>query len=251
MSPDEVDERLAEIARRHRLAEPSVRTLGALLDALAGDPDAPTAIRDRRRAVDAHVADALVALDVPAVRDAGTIADVGAGAGFPGMALAAAVPAARVALVEATQRTCSFLVELARAAGIANARVVCERAEAWGGGRGAHDAVTVRAVASLAVVLEYAAPLLRVGGTVVAWKGRREPGEEATAVRAAAELGLELEAVSRVGPFPGAEHRHLHVYVKRLPTPERFPRRPGMARKRPLGAASPAGKPASSDRNRR
>ena len=112
-----------------------------------------------------------------------------------------------------------------------------ERAEEWAaaGGGAAYDAVTVRAVAPLAVLVEYAAPLLRLGGVLVAWKGARDGGEEAAGAAASARLGLEARAVVRVEPFAGARDRHLHVFLKQTPTPEGFPRRPGVARKRPLG----------------
>jgi 16S rRNA (guanine527-N7)-methyltransferase len=72
----------------------------------------------------------------------------------------------------------------------------------------------------------------------VAWRGRRDPEDEASAARAARELGLQISDVVHVEPYRGALHRHLHVMVKVAPTPDRFPRRPGMARKRPLGGAS-------------
>jgi 16S rRNA (guanine527-N7)-methyltransferase len=68
----------------------------------------------------------------------------------------------------------------------------------------------------------------------VAWKGARDSEEEAAGEAAAAQVGLALLEVRRVKPFPSAEQRHLHVYSKVSPTPDRFPRRPGMARKRPL-----------------
>ena len=89
--------------------------------------------------------------------------------------------------------------------------------------------------AELVVVAEYAAPLLRIGGTLVAWRGQRDPIEETMGASAAAELGLEpLDAVA-VKPYPEVLHRHLHVMVKVAATPPRFPRRPGVARKHPLG----------------
>ena len=71
---------------------------------------------------------------------------------------------------------------------------------------------------------------------LVAWKGARSADAEAAGARAAAALGLEVGSVLRVEPFEGARERHLHVYRKVASTPERFPRRPGMAVKRPLGA---------------
>ena len=115
--------------------------------------------------------------------------------------------------------------------------MVCARAEdhARAGGAGHYDAVTARALAPLPVLAEYAAPLLRVGGELVAWKGRRDAAEEAAGARAAAEVGLEAVAVQQVEPFPGARDLHLHVLRKVTATPTRFPRRAGQARKRPLG----------------
>src|SRR5439155_1324410 len=79
-------------------------------------------------------------------------------------------------------------------------------------GIGLHDLVTARALAALPVVAEYAAPLLRPGGFLVAWKGRRDGDEEERGATAAAQLGLAPRSVVPVSPFPGAEHRHLHVY---------------------------------------
>ena len=106
---------------------------------------------------------------------------------------------------------------------------------ALGGGREAYDAVTARALAPLAVLVEYAAPLLRVGGVLVAWKGARDAAAEAAGARAAERLRMAVRGVERVVPFEGARDRHLHVFEKVGATPEGFPRRPGMARKRPLG----------------
>jgi len=90
-------------------------------------------------------------------------------------------------------------------------------------------------VAPLAVLAEYASPLLREGGVLVAWKGARDGAEEAAATKAAGGLGLRVRGVVRAEPFAGARDRHLHVLMKVAPTPEGFPRRPGVARKRPLG----------------
>ena len=105
---------------------------------------------------------------------------------------------------------------------------------ALGGGREAYDAVTARAVGSACAPGEYAAPLLREGGVLVAWKGARDAAEEAAGAAAAAQLGMEVAEVLQVKPFPSSENRHLHVMRKISPTPAGFPRRAGMARKRPL-----------------
>jgi 16S rRNA (guanine527-N7)-methyltransferase len=210
--------------------------LQAILDLLAGDPEAPTTVTDPRQAWDTHVADSLVALELDVVRAGRTVADLGSGAGFPGLALAVALPNARVHLVESVGRRCAFLERAVDAAGVGNATVVCERAETWTAGRDACDLVTARALAALPVVVEYAAPLLGVGGSLVAWKGRRDADEEADGHAAAARLGMEPVEVVAVAPYPAARHHHLHVLRKVAPTPAGFPRRPGAAAKRPLRA---------------
>ena len=212
------------------------RRLERVVEAVSREPRAPTAVRDPAAVVDRHIADSLVALTLPHVRVASTIADLGSGAGFPGLALAAAMPEASVDLVESARRKAAVIERLAEAAEVSNARVVAERAETWASGerRETYDVVTARALASLPVVVEYAAPLLRIGGGLVVWRGAREPAEERAGDEAARALGLAAGQVTAVEPFPGAHSRHLHVYVKGDRTPARFPRRPGMALKRPL-----------------
>ncbi len=232
-----VARRLAQLAARHGLAPDAVGALKRLLEILA-DPSAPTTVRDPAAAIDAHVSDALVALELDRVRAARRIADLGAGAGFPGLVLAAALPDAEVALVEANGRKCAFLARAAEEMGLTNAEIVGARAESWAAGIGSRDLVTARAVAPLAVLVEYAAPLLATGGALVAWKGRRDDEEERHGAAAAAATGLEVAEVRPVQPWNGAEHLHLHLYVKVASTPNRYPRRPGMASKRPLRAST-------------
>ena len=227
-----------DLARRYRLGESAATALLALVELVASDRHAPTGVRDARAAVDVHVADSLVALDLPEVRRARTIADIGSGAGFPGLALALALPETRVALVEANGRRAEFLRRAVAATGAVRAIVVAGRAEEWDEGRAANELVVVRAVAPLAVVAEYAAPLLVPGGALVAWRGQRDAEVERAGARAATELGLEPREVRHVVPYVGAEHRYLHVMVKVQETPDRFPRRAGMASKRPLGGLS-------------
>ena len=209
-----------------------------LLELLERDETAPTAVRDRAQAREVHVADSLSGLELPEVRNARRIADLGAGAGFPGLVLAAALPHARVALVESVGRKCAWLQHASDVMGLANAEVVHARAEAWPAGLDANDLVTARALASLNVLVEYASPLLAEGGALVAWKGRRDPVEEADGAAAAAQLAMEPAAVTRVQPFPEARDRHLYLYLKVGSTPNGYPRRPGMASKRPLRAST-------------
>ncbi len=216
--------RVRELAARYDV-DPA--PFGALLDALAAEPDPPTTVSDP---VNDHLADSLSA--VPYLSP-NRLADIGSGVGFPGLALAAAFPASHVTLIESHRRHAAVAERLRVAAGLRNAHIVNERVESVSL-RESFDLVTARAVASLAVLVEYAAPLLSLGGQLVAWKGARDAAEELAGEEAARIVGMSPARVVRVEPFPGAHSRHLHFYEKSGPTPERFPRRPGMARKRPL-----------------
>jgi 16S rRNA (guanine527-N7)-methyltransferase len=155
--------------------------------------------------------------------------------------LAIALPGAHVDLVESQGRKAAVIDRLLQAAQAENARSVVARAEEWAakpppfGGRESYEAVTARAVGPLAVLAEYASPLLREGGVLVAWKGARDAAEEDAVSRVAPRLGMQVREALRVEPFEGALERHLHVLVKSGPTPGGLPRRPGMARKRPFG----------------
>ncbi len=212
--------------------ESAAEPLARILELQATDPAASTTVRDPAQALERHVADSLVALELPMVAAARRVADLGSGAGWPGLALAAALPDADVRLVESAIRHCRYLERAAD--GMRNVRVVHARAEEWEEGLAAHDLVTARALAALPVVLEYAAPLLEDGGHVVAWKAAVSPEESAAGAAAAEILGLAPVEVVEVQPYPAARDRTLHVFCKTAPTPERFPRRPGMAMKRPL-----------------
>jgi 16S rRNA (guanine527-N7)-methyltransferase len=209
--------------------------LDEILWGLEGDRTAPTTVADAEVAVDVHLADSLVALEVVDLADVTRIADIGSGAGFPGLALAVALPASEVSLVESQRRKCDFLERACAAAGVENARVVCVRAEEWRDGISRNDVVVARALAPQPVVLEYAAPLLNLGGTLIDWRGQRSMEGETHAGDVAEVLGLRLREIRHVEPYKGALNHHLHVYQKVVETPTRFPRRVGVARKRPLG----------------
>jgi 16S rRNA (guanine527-N7)-methyltransferase len=230
--------KLGRLAHRYQLTDAQAAQLQTLLDCVAEDPMAPTTVTDRDGILRDHLADSLVALELPEVRHARVIADLGSGAGFPGLPLAIALPEARVSCVESNGRKCAFIDRAAEACGAENGRAIHARAEEWTDGLETCDLITARALAPMAVIAEYAAPLLVVGGWLVAWRGHRDPDDEASAARAAAELGLEPGPVVRVEPYADARNRHLHVMRKVNPTPDRFPRRAGMARKRPLGGTS-------------
>ena len=196
--------------------------------------EAPTTVAaaDARRV---HVEDSLVAL--PWVPE-GRIADLGSGSGVPGLVLAAALPDRSFVLVESARRKCDFIRETAEAMALANVGVLHARAEEVPSPPAPFDAVCARALASLPVLCEYAAPLLGPGGRGVFWKGAVPAQEEADGRYAASVLGLGEPQVVPVTPFPGSERRTLWVFDKVAPTPERFPRRAGIATKRPLSAPS-------------
>jgi 16S rRNA (guanine527-N7)-methyltransferase len=137
-------------------------------------------------------------------------------------------------LVESVGKKCEWLERTVERLGLENVRVACARAEELAGDP--FDVVTARAVAALPVLCEYAAPLLGEGGVLVAWKGAVAPQEEADGLHAAAVLGLEREEVRAVEPYRGSERRTLHVFRKVAATPAGYPRRAGMAAKRPLTA---------------
>jgi 16S rRNA (guanine527-N7)-methyltransferase len=143
-----------------------------------------------------------------------------------------------VDLVDAAARKCEFLRAAAAEMALDNAEVVWARAEEWSDGLGRCDVVTARALAAMPVLCEYAAPLLVDGGVLVAWKGAVSDAEAADEAAAAEHLGLRVEPVRSVIPYPGSERRTLHVLRKVASTPPNYPRRAGIATKRPLSATN-------------
>ena len=185
------------------------------LEALVATPGLTSVTGEDARRV--HVDESLAALDVIRQFD-GPIVDVGSGGGAPGIPLAVALPEWEVTLLESSRRKCEFLERWARE--LPNARVVCGRAEeqpldSWG-------VAVAKALASPAVAAEWCLPLVAPGGAAILYAG---PSAEADRVaRVAGQLGAELAESP-----PG-----LLVLRKLEPTPAGFPRRPGVARKRPL-----------------
>ncbi|HET8862391.1 MAG TPA: 16S rRNA (guanine(527)-N(7))-methyltransferase RsmG [Solirubrobacterales bacterium] len=208
-----------------------------MLELLAQERASVSSVTDPQRAWRVHVEDSLTGLDVEELTKAQRIADIGSGAGFPGLVLAVALPSSRVDLIESVGRKCEFVERAIDAAGISNANVVNARSEevAADARRESYDAVTARAVGRLSTLAELASPLLREDGILVAWKGKRDPDEEQQLERAAEQLAMRPEQILDVGDRAGSKHRHLHILRKLGTTPADLPRRPGMAKKRPLG----------------
>lgn len=225
-------------AGREAGLDPAARAaLQKVLDLLAIERASVSSVTRPEQAWKVHVADSLTGLEVPELREAARIADIGSGAGFPGLVLAVAIPQAEVDLIESISRKCAFIERAAKEAGIANAQVLNARSEdlAAGEARETYDVVTARAVGRLSTLAELASPLLKPNGILIAWKGKRNEDEESQLAQAAESLAMRPEAILSVGDRAGSKHRHLHVIRKVGPTPSNLPRRPGMAKKRPKG----------------
>jgi 16S rRNA (guanine527-N7)-methyltransferase len=212
-------------------------SLETVLALLAEERASVSSVTDPERAWRVHVEDSLTGLEVAELKEARRIADIGSGAGFPGLVLAVALPKSQVDLIESVGRKCDFMRRAIEAAGIPNATVLNARSEELvsGESREAYEAVTARAVGRLSTLAELASPLLRTAGVLVAWKGKRDGEEENQLERAADQLAMQPVIVLDVGDRAGSQHRDLHVVRKSGPTPDDLPRRAGMAKKRPRG----------------
>ncbi len=184
-----------------------------------------------------HLLDALAAL--PLLDELGAVraVDLGSGGGIPGIPIALARPDMRWTLVDSAGRKASTLRAFVDALGLDGVEVVASRAELLGhdpAHREAYDVVAARACAALAVLGEYALPLVRVGGSLVAWKGRMSDDELSAGGRAAARLGGAAPEVHATGVTALGDHRFV-VIAKVGPTDPSYPRRPGVPARRPLG----------------
>ena len=198
-----------------------------------------TSVADWQRAQAVHYLDSLSVLSVipPALLRSGRLADVGSGAGLPGLPLRFVIPSLRVTLVEATGKKADFLRGLTEALGLCGVEVRDCRAETLGrdpAAREAFDVVTARGVARMNTLAELTLPLCRVGGVVVASKGADAEAEAVEAETAIRTLGGALREVRWVD-VPGLDRPRALVVVDKVGhTPDRYPRRPGIPGKRPL-----------------
>jgi 16S rRNA (guanine527-N7)-methyltransferase len=201
-----------------------------------------TAITDYEQVQIRHFLDSLSCLLAEETRRvlsrSGALAiDVGSGAGFPGIPLKLACPLARLTLLEATGKKVTFLEHIVERLGLQAVTAIHGRAEELAHDprhRAQYDLVLARAVAELPVVVEYTLPFCKIGGWVVAQKGEAGAAEAWTAGKAITLLGGELQRVVPV-QLPGLSEDRCLVIVKKVsPTPDAYPRRPGIPSKRPL-----------------
>jgi len=185
-----------------------------------------------------HLLDSLAALPLIDAAGSANVVDIGSGGGLPAIPLAIARPELRWLLVESVAKKAEALRGFVAELRLAGVDVADQRAETIGADpahRGQRDLVTARACASLPVLVELAMPLLQPDGKLLAWKGPLLPTDEEVrrGALAAGQLGggspqLEPSGVVALGG-------HLFVVIRKDgPTPDRFPRRPGVAERRPL-----------------
>lgn len=189
-------------------------------------------------AIRQHFVDALTLVPViRSLRSEGVrLADVGSGAGFPGLPLKIAWPEISLTLIEATTKKAKYLEHVVAELGI-EAEVLGVRAELAGrnvGLRDSFDLVTARAVGSLPLVCELTLPLCKVGGRLLAQRGESAGADALGASAAVSLLGARVMGVEAVDASFGLGNRHTVIIQKIDPTPDRYPRREGIPAKRPL-----------------
>lgn len=204
-------------------------------------PSDPAALYDE------HIADALSALPLLPEGAGKKFVDVGTGGGLPGLVWAICRPELSGTLLDSIGRKSTLTAEIARALGCTNVVVVNMRSEDFancGGNREGFDVATARAVARACVLAEYLSPLVKVGGKIIAFKGKNARAELDIPQSKWRELGL---AAPTLRPYAVAgKDRCLVIWEKIKPSPARYPRKPGMAEKKPWCGISPPGNPRTS-----
>ena len=163
-----------------------------------------------------------------------TAADIGSGAGFPGLVAAILAPEARVTLIDSLLKRVAFQQEVCEAAGLTNVTCLAGRAEEETALRESFDVVTSRAVARLGMLCELCLPLVKVGGVFAAMKGPEPEEEIREAERGIRTLGGGKVRIEKYA-VPGTDAVHSVVIIpKTAPTPAKYPRRFAMIKKQPL-----------------
>lgn len=179
-----------------------------------------------------HFYDCLLALSQ--VNPGNDAADVGTGAGFPGLVFKIARPNLRMTLIEPTEKRCRFLEEVIAQLKLSQVQVVNARAEEYAAAhRESFDLVTARAVANLPVLAELCMPLVKTGGIFLAMKGARGREEAAEGAFAVKQLGGEIQEI-REGHLSDGDARISLIIRKQSRTPQQYPRPYARIKKKPL-----------------
>jgi 16S rRNA (guanine527-N7)-methyltransferase len=184
-----------------------------------------------------HFLDSLTCLMVTDFRPPGKVVDIGTGAGFPGIPISLLFPKFEMTLIESIGKKADFCRHVIGELNLENVKVIQARAEALGHApeyREIYDWGLARAVAIAPVVLEYILPFICVGGSALLQKGVTGPAEMHQAENALSVLGAEVEQIKSIELPCVTEARHLIFVKKTAATPEKYPRRAGIAAKRPL-----------------
>jgi 16S rRNA (guanine527-N7)-methyltransferase len=196
-----------------------------------------TAITDPKEFWIKHIYDSLTCLQVIFAFGRSSVIDIGTGAGFPGIPLKIAYPEMCLTLAESVKKKADFCQLAVDSLGLQDVRVAAERAETLGQDaafREKYDWAIARAVAPLAVLVEYLLPLVHTGGHVLAQKGGNAEAEINDAQRAIRLLGGEVSRVIPIELPEGMGSRTLITIKKIRPTPAAYPRRAGTPKKNPL-----------------
>ena len=189
---------------------------------------------DARESCDRNYLDSLTLLTC--LDKTESLIDVGSGAGFPGIPLAIMRPELRITLLDSLGKRVDFLNSVIDALAL-NAKAIharCEDAGKQAMHRERYDIATARAVASLDVLSEWLLPFVKVGGRMLALKGPSAAEEAENADYALSVLGGKTSAIFSAD-IPGRDWQHKIVVINKLsPTPDKYPRKAGIAEKRPL-----------------
>jgi 16S rRNA (guanine(527)-N(7))-methyltransferase RsmG len=230
-SNGELDGAITAVVDRHGLTEQAADALQRLVGlvdwekpnfvpksgATRGRQERPKKAAARERVASNILSESLSALELAPMRTARRAADIGSGAGFPGLVLAVALPEAQMTLVEKRPEKCAFLRRAKSELGLDNVDVREGTVQQWSDGVGACDVVTSRKVGRLNTIVAWCAPLLSSGGATILWQGDRDPAMEALAADAADAADLRLSQVLPIeleGRRGQPVTKHLYMYER-------------------------------------
>jgi len=196
-----------------------------------------TAIEDGESSAKRHFLDSLNPEALTLLKNANAVIDVGSGAGFPGIPLAVLHDDIRFTLLDTRKKRCEFMQEAVKQLNLNNVTVLWGRAEDYGKDescREKFDAACARALAAVPVLLEYLSPFLRIGGSAMLYKGSSCEEEIHSAKNALYALGMDEIKISPYSVYGDTAEYYMLCSEKRKPTPDKYPRKAGIALKRPL-----------------